>query len=61
MGFPEMSEMSKSAGKRRFSCRSSDGRFIVEKNIRFGMVSMKICGTADISDQNLNRFINSSK
>lgn len=45
MGFPDMSEMSKSAGKRCFSCRSWDGRFMVEKNIRFGMVSMKICKT----------------
>lgn len=42
-GFPEMSEMSKSAGKGRLSFRSSDGRFMEEKNMKFGMVSMKIC------------------
>lgn len=41
-GFPEISEISMSSVKIRFSCLSLDGRFIVEKNITFGTVSIKI-------------------
>lgn len=40
-GFPEMSEMSMSSVKIFLSCFCLDGLFIVEKNMRFGMVSIK--------------------
>lgn len=40
--FPEMSEISISSAKIFLSCLSLDGRFIVEKNMTFGIVSIKI-------------------
>lgn len=40
---PEMSEMSKSAPWMILFCFSFPGRFIVEKNMMLGMVSMKTC------------------
>lgn len=42
-GFPEISEISISSEKIFLSCLSLDGRFIVEKNMTFGIVSIKIC------------------
>lgn len=40
-GFPEMSEISMSSVKIFLSCFSLDGLFIVEKNMIFGIVSIK--------------------
>lgn len=46
---PEMSEMSMSVGNKVFCRISWLGRFIVEKNIMLGMVSIKTCDKLDAS------------
>lgn len=56
---PEMSEMSMSVGNKVFCRISWLGRFIVEKNIMLGMVSMKTCDKLDASFDELLVFTSS--